>query len=105
MTQKLIAPWAWSDSEGANRAWAEMEQAGYSLFNDPAALEKVRDPIAFGKSISGIRSFRFQKLIVEPRLKANHQSLPKNMFAGTSHNHSAQLGMPAHQCKTTKSHL
>ena len=28
MTQKLIAPWAWSDSEGANRAWAEMEQAG-----------------------------------------------------------------------------
>lgn len=96
MTQKLIAPWAWSDSEGANRAWAEMEQAGYSLFNDPAALEKVRDPIAFGESIFGVRPIRYQKMIVEPSLKGNQQTLPKTMFAGTLHNDCAQLGMPPH---------
>jgi hypothetical protein len=89
-------PWAWSEEDGANRAWAEMEEQGFSLFNDPAALDKARDPIAFGESIFGVRPIRFQKMIVEPSLKGNQQTLPKTMFAGTLHNDCAQLGMPPH---------
>lgn len=94
MATSAITPWAWSDAEGANRVWAGMEQTGYSLYNDPAALEKICDPIAFGESIFGIRPIRFQKMIIEPSLKGNQQTLPKTMFAGTLHNDCAQLGMP-----------
>jgi hypothetical protein len=90
------SPWAWSYTEGANRVCAEIDQTGYSWFNDPDALEKIRDPIAFGESIFGVRPIRFQKMIVEPSLKGNQQTLPKTMFAGTLHNDCAQLGMPPH---------
>lgn len=96
MTSLAITPWAWSADEGANRVWAEMEQTGYSLFRDPAALEKINDPIAFGESIFGVRPIRYQRMIVEPSLKGNQQTLPKTMFAGTLHNDCAQLGMPPH---------
>lgn len=96
MTFDRTTPWAWTDSDGANRVWTEMEQTGHSLFNDPAALEKAHDPIAFGESIFGVRPIRYQRMIVAPSLKGNQQTLPKTMFAGTLHNDCAQLGMPPH---------
>jgi hypothetical protein len=96
VTAATITPWAWSDIDGVNRVCAEMDQTGYSWFNDPAAQEKIRDPIAFGEAIFGVRPIRYQKMIVEPSLKGNQQTLPKTMFAGTLHNDCAQLGMPPH---------
>jgi hypothetical protein len=91
-----IERWDWSDSVGINRVWEDIEKDGFTWFNDPASLTKARDPIAFCESLFGVRPIRYQKMIVEPSLKGNQQTLPKTMFAGTLHNDCAQLGMPPH---------
>ena len=88
--------WDWSDSDGVNRVWEEIEKDGFTWFRDPHAVCKAQDPLAFCESLFGMRPIRFQKMLIEPSLKGNQQTLPKTMFAGTLHNDCAQLGMPPH---------
>lgn len=88
--------WDWSDSDGANRVWEEVDKKGFTWFRDPEALRKAQDPLAFCESLFGVRPIRFQRMLIEPSLKGNQQTLPRTMFAGTLHNDCAQLGMPPH---------
>jgi hypothetical protein len=96
MTTSATVPWAWDDMEGANRVWSELDQSGFSLFNDPAVLSKAQDPVGFCESLFGFRPIRYQQVVVEPSSRGHQSSLPKTMLPGALHTDCAQLGMPAH---------